>query len=67
MRLEVYKNDQKMDFENSLFIDEKSKLMLSVINFVDMEINFDKLNELLKQTNNLMSGLSFDDELKESI
>ena len=57
MRLEVYKNDQKMDFENSLFIDEKSKLMLSVINFVDMEINFDKLNELLKQTNNLMSGL----------
>ena len=67
MRIEVYKDDVKLDFENSLLIENFVRLDNLLETYETPSIKFDDLHFLLNEKNKYYLELAFQHQLKESI
>ena len=66
MRLEIYKDDVRLDFENSLMLDEYIDHYEKLIYFEQPKINFSSLHNMLKENDKMYLELAFQDTLKEN-
>ena len=66
MRLEIYKNEEKLNFNQSLFLEQKVDMMLNLKDIDFVEIDFTSLNNITKEFNKTLLELSFQAELKEN-
>ena len=67
MRIEVYKDDVKLDFENSLLIESFVKLNQTLEDYEPNKIDFSDVHFLLNEQNKSMLELAFQHQLKESL
>jgi len=67
MRLEIYKDDTKLDFENSLLVDYYTDLASKTEEYKPIPISFEQLHFLLNEQNKYLLELSFQHQKQESI
>jgi len=67
MRIKVYKNDELLNFENSLLIENFVILNENLSNKNLPEFDFSSLHFLLNESNKYLLGMSFLNQLNESI
>ena len=67
MRLEIYKDDTKLDFENSLLVDYFIKLNEKLDEFKPIALDFSDIHYLLNEQNKYLLELSFQHQKQESI
>jgi len=67
MRLEIYQDDSKLEFENVLFTSYFEDLGRNVDDINLPRINFSELHYLLNEKNKYYLELSFQHQKKESI
>ena len=67
MRLEIFEDDKKLDFENSLYFDEYSQKARETEEYKPIPISFSEVHYLLNEKNKYYLELAFQHQLKESI
>lgn len=66
MRIKIYKNEEELDFVNSLLIEEFINNEQLINEFEPIPIDFSDIHYLLNEPNKMMLDKSFQDELKET-
>jgi hypothetical protein len=66
MRLEIYKDEEKLEFENVILRDYFDELELKIKEFKPHEFDFNSIHQMLIETNKDLLERTFQDEKKES-
>jgi hypothetical protein len=67
MRLEITLYDKKLEFDNSLFIDEYVQMEYDVFNFQPTKLSFVDLHYILNEKNKFNLELAFQHQKQECI
>jgi hypothetical protein len=66
MRLEIYKDEEKLEFENILLEEYFKEIEDKISSYKPFEFDFNSIHQMLIETNKDLLERTFQDEKKES-